>query len=90
MFETEEFIGADHSVFYYTYSTVAQTLAGAFGFLVAVVLYQMQNLRKTIEDEFKKPEISVDWDVGSNEWDQARLEKDWSPLANILSKGTAE
>ena len=32
----------DYSVFYYTYSTIAQTLAGAFGFLVAVVLYQRQ------------------------------------------------
>lgn len=32
----------DLSVFFYTYSTIAQTLAGAFGFLVAVVLYRMQ------------------------------------------------
>jgi hypothetical protein len=27
---------------YYTLSTISQTLAGAFGFLLAVVLYRMQ------------------------------------------------
>lgn len=30
------------SVYFYTYSTIAQTLAGAFGFLVAVVLFILQ------------------------------------------------
>jgi hypothetical protein len=34
----------DHTVYFYTYSTIAQTLAGAFGFLVAVVLYLMQGI----------------------------------------------
>jgi len=34
----------DYSVFYYTYSTIAQTLAGAFGFVAAVSVYQMQFL----------------------------------------------
>lgn len=31
-------------VYFYTYSTIAQTLAGAFGFLVAVVLYLIQGI----------------------------------------------
>ena len=34
----------DPNVFYYTYSTLAQALAGAFGFLAAVVVYRMQAL----------------------------------------------
>jgi hypothetical protein len=29
---------------YYTFSTISQTLAGAFGFLVAVVIYRMQRI----------------------------------------------
>ena len=31
--------------FYYTLSTISQTLAGAFAFLVAVVLYRMQAIK---------------------------------------------
>lgn len=36
------------SVYFYTYSTIAQTLAGAFGFLVAVVLYLIQGIHAHI------------------------------------------
>jgi hypothetical protein len=35
---------ADINVYFYTYSTIAQTLAGAFGFLVAVILYLIQGI----------------------------------------------
>ncbi len=35
---------ADITVYFYTYSTIAQTLAGAFGFLVAVILYLIQGI----------------------------------------------
>jgi hypothetical protein len=38
----------DASVYFYTYSTIAQTLAGAFGFLVAVVLYLIQGINTHI------------------------------------------
>lgn len=34
----------DIAVYFYTYSTIAQTLAGAFGFLVAVVLFLIQGI----------------------------------------------
>jgi hypothetical protein len=34
----------DFGNFWYAYSTIAQTLAGSFGFLVAVALYQMQGI----------------------------------------------
>ena len=36
--------GVDIGVYLQTYSTLASTLAGAFGFLVAVVLYVMQGI----------------------------------------------
>ena len=36
---------------YYTFSTISQTLAGAFGLLVAVVLFQIPGLVKWLEDE---------------------------------------
>jgi hypothetical protein len=39
----------DHTVYFYTYSTIAQTLAGAFGFLVAVVLYLIQGIHTHIQ-----------------------------------------
>ena len=40
----------DINVYFYTYSTIAQTLAGAFGFLVAVVLYLIQGINSHISD----------------------------------------
>ncbi|MFN0050589.1 MAG: hypothetical protein ACKV0T_00270 [Planctomycetales bacterium] len=40
----------DVSVYYYTYSTIAQTLAGAFGFLVAVVLYLIQGIHAHVSN----------------------------------------
>ena len=39
----------DLSVYYYTYSTLAQALAGAFGFLAAVVLYRLQALNGQLQ-----------------------------------------
>ena len=39
----------DLNVYYYTYSTLAQALAGAFGFLAAVVLYRLQSLNGQLE-----------------------------------------
>ena len=44
----------DLNAFYYAYSTIAQTLAGAFGFLMAVVLYQMQRLEASMEVSVKE------------------------------------
>ncbi len=40
----------DSTVYFYTYSTIAQTLAGAFGFLVAVVLYLIQGINAHISN----------------------------------------
>src|SRR4029077_11326009 len=42
--------GVDIGVYLQTYSTLASTLAGAFGFLVAVVLYVMQGINMHISN----------------------------------------
>ena len=39
----------DPNVYYYSYSTLAQSLAGAFGFLAAVVVYRLQALNSQME-----------------------------------------
>jgi hypothetical protein len=39
----------DLTVIWYTYTTISQTLASAFGFLTAVSLYQMQSLSRQLE-----------------------------------------
>src|SRR4051812_45803655 len=39
----------DPTAYYYAYSTIAQTLAGSFGFLVAVILYQLEKLESSME-----------------------------------------
>jgi hypothetical protein len=40
----------DHSVYFYTYSTIAQTLAGAFGFLVAAVVFRIQAISTRVAE----------------------------------------
>ena len=40
----------DPTVFFYGYSTIAQALAGAFGFLAAIVLYRLQALNGQMEN----------------------------------------
>jgi hypothetical protein len=40
--------GMNNNDFYYTISTISQTLAGAFGFLVAIVLYRMQSIKESL------------------------------------------
>ena len=39
----------DVNTYYYAFSTIAQTLAGAFGFLVAVALFRIQNIESEME-----------------------------------------
>lgn len=42
-------VSPDFTVFYYTYSTIAQTLAGLLGFMVAIVLFRMQAMQSKID-----------------------------------------
>ena len=73
----------DANAFYYTYSTICQTLAGAFGFLVAVVLYQIQSVTAGFEvmlNEAGKQRIWPD----ENKWLGSRAIHDWDKVARLL------
>ena len=44
-----EYLRIDATTLYYTYSTIAQTLAGAFGILGAFILFRLQSLDQSIK-----------------------------------------
>lgn len=71
----------DHSVYFYTYSTIAQTLAGAFGFLVAAVVFRLQAISSRV-DQFAEQVLQ------SSPADAARLRDirvsgDWNRLISL-------
>ncbi len=76
---------------YYTFSTIAQTLAGAFGFLVAVVLFRMQSLEsvlhriwlriKDVEHLLASPNQSLLY--------LSAIKHDWLGVADVLKKASA-
>jgi hypothetical protein len=68
---------------YYTFSTVCQTLAGAFGFLVAVVLYRMQSLGATLGVLAVTTIHGRDWER-SPPVREAFDRRDWLQLADAL------
>ena len=75
---------------YYTFSTIAQTLAGAFGFLVAVVLFRMQSLEsvlhriwlriKDVEHLLASPNQSLLY--------LSAIKHDWLGVADVLKKAS--
>jgi hypothetical protein len=73
------------TVCYYTFSTVCQTLAGAFGFLVAVVLYRMKEIPDQIQDKtlLAMAEHGRDF-AGKPSFRGAILLRKWSDAAKIL------
>jgi hypothetical protein len=75
----------DLNAFYYAYSTIAQTLAGAFGFLMAVVLYQMQRLEASMEVSVKEflGSLRVDSPEGSVTERYARCH-DWDRVIDAI------
>ena len=74
---------------YYTFSTIAQTLAGAFGFLVAVVLFQIQGLLSNINKGFHA--VLDHWEFSQDELSAmnkgARLGK-WAEIEGCLRAAT--
>jgi len=74
----------DYSLFYYTYSTIAQTLAGAFGFLIAAVLYQRQALSSRLSSVAELLESKPD--LASIEKDRLRnlkIREEWVEYLRI-------
>src|SRR4051812_5202612 len=77
----------DYSVFYYTYSTIAQTLAGAFGFLTAIALYQMQgkaNMAQNLE-QYMTMHFGTQESAGALRW-WATLKEEARALEDSLWK----
>ena len=70
------------SACYYTFSTVCQTLAGAFGFLVAIALYRVQGIDQMLYNN------CLSWTAGWGllEVDSLRLARDWPRIAEMLRK----
>jgi hypothetical protein len=72
----------DLSVFYYTYSTVPQTLAGAFAILTAVVVYQMQSIGASLRSMYEH-ELKTFWAI-PNDFHVSRDADRWDELGAVL------
>ncbi len=70
---------------YYTFSTISQSLAGAFGFLVAVVLYQIQVMLGRLE-RGRSMLGDMSYHPGYIRFVQAEREERWSEMADVLEK----
>lgn len=71
----------DHSVYFYTYSTIAQTLAGAFGFLVAAVVFRIQAISSRVSDFASQ--VMDRSPADPQRLRQIRVEGNWSELISL-------
>ncbi|MFN9906216.1 MAG: hypothetical protein ACK56F_08850, partial [bacterium] len=71
----------DHSVYFYTYSTIAQTLAGSFGFLVAAVVFRLQAISSRV-DQFAEQVLQTSPAEAARLRD-IRVSGDWSRLISL-------
>jgi hypothetical protein len=75
---------------FYTFSTICQTLAGAFGFLLAIALYQKNNLVASMRDLWLELKLIGNMPIKEltkcanyDDWEgMARLLRDWKDRAN--------
>lgn len=76
---------------YYTFSTIAQTLAGGIALLGAFVLYRFQMLAGSIEDtsEYVRKEFKSKSHELHNKIDQAKFDREYD-LVHELSKSYSE
>jgi hypothetical protein len=78
----------DYSPFYYTYSTISQTLAGAFGFLGAVVIYRTQAIESLIGELASVVEGATS-EATQTTLKRLRLQGDWAEFVRtVRSEGT--
>ncbi|MFN7769257.1 MAG: hypothetical protein ACK5UC_18820 [Planctomycetaceae bacterium] len=71
----------DHSVYFYTYSTIAQTLAGAFGFLVAAVVFRLQAISAQVDQFAEQVLRSSPADPGKLR--EIHVAADWNRLISL-------
>jgi hypothetical protein len=69
---------------YYTFSTISQTLAGAFGFLVAVVLYKMQGMDHELVLLCGRTIHPGSWDGPFDSASMAARNRDWLRVADLM------
>jgi hypothetical protein len=65
---------------FYTFSTVAQTLGGGFGFLVAVVMFQIQTLNQIILQLVAKLDLDCWHEKERERFDRLIVNQDWGEL----------
>jgi hypothetical protein len=68
---------------YYLFSTVSQTLAGAFGFLVAMVLYQMQTATQGLGNRINERTVNLQIPDPAT-FKLALAESNWSLVCSLL------
>lgn len=73
------------NVCYYTFSTICQTLAGAFGFLVAVVLYRLNEIPELLRKLRSEAEAGRGLDT-HRAFVLAMNESNWPEVARTLSQ----
>lgn len=83
-------LNMDTSDFYYTFSTIAQTLATGFGFLLAVVIYQIQGIVSGFAFKLQQAGYGGrQWGSdGENRVHEAQAKQDWDEVSRLL-KGMA-
>ncbi len=73
------------NVFYYTCSTICQSLAGAFGFLLAVILYHIQSINSSLTETLTAAGRKRSWTLeGDIEWKMARATQNWSQMHDLF------
>jgi hypothetical protein len=79
----------NENAWFYTLSTICQTLAGGFGFLVAILLYQMQGIRSQLESglpEARRYRVFPPGDPGESQLTAALILNDWDEITKILGR----
>ena len=73
----------DSKTLYYTYSTIAQTLAGAFGILGAFVLFRLQSINRSCENHVDNMSVVAQFFPNNKAsiLHQLREKKDWKSYA---------
>jgi hypothetical protein len=73
---------------YYLFSTVSQTLASAFGFLVAVALYRIQAIEGDLAKRFAERDSFWRVKIEQDAYSRAKRRRDWPVVADALENAS--
>ncbi len=71
---------------YYTLSTISQTLAGSFGFLLAVVLYRMQAIGHGLPGKTSAFDEISPLSIQRNPFNELRRRGDWAGYIDLATR----